>query len=95
VQPGSGLPKEFVLFQNYPNPFNPTTQIRYGLPKASDVKIDVYNTLGQKVLTLFDGRQTAGYHIATWNPRDAASGVYFYRIQAGSYVKIMKMLLIK
>ncbi len=95
VQPGSGLPKKFVLYQNYPNPFNPTTQIRYGLPKASDVKVDVYNTLGQKVLTLFDGRQTAGYHIITWNPRDAASGVYFYRIQAGSYVKIMKMLFIK
>jgi hypothetical protein len=95
VQAGSELPKQFVLFQNYPNPFNPSTQIRYGIPKASDVKIDVYNTLGQKVMTLVEGRQSAGYHIVTWNAKWAASGVYFYRIQAGSYVKIMKMLYIK
>ena len=94
-QGGSELPKQFTLFQNYPNPFNPTTQIRYGLPKASNVKIDIYNMLGQRVMTLVNEHQSAGYHIITWNPRDAASGVYFYRIQAGSYVKIMKMLFVK
>lgn len=95
VQAGTELPKKFVLYQNYPNPFNPSTQIRYGIPRASDVRIDVYNTLGQRIMTLVQGRQSAGYHIVTWNPKGAASGVYFYRIQAGSYVKIMKMLFIK
>jgi len=89
-----------VLDQNYPNPFNPTTNITYGLPKDANVVIDVYNLMGQKVVTLVSERQKAGYYTVNWNGRDASgnlvtSGVYIYKITTGDYAKSKKMLLVK
>ncbi len=95
VKAGAGLPKEFALQQNYPNPFNPTTLIKYDLPVDCQVRLDVYNVVGQKVATLVDGQQKAGYKVATWNAQDLASGVYFYKLTAGDYSSIRKMVLLK
>ena len=89
------VPKEFIVFQNYPNPFNPVTHIRYGLPKTSHVKIDLYNSLGQKVGTIVNTQQNAGYYNVKFDASHLGSGFYFYHMQAGNYSKIQKMLLIK
>ncbi|MFH1374197.1 MAG: T9SS type A sorting domain-containing protein [bacterium] len=94
------LPHDFVLHQNYPNPFNPSTQINFSLPQASDVKLEVYNVLGQQVVTLLDDFREAGAHTVSWNSTDnsgkqVSSGVYFYRIQAADYTDTRKMLLLK
>jgi len=91
----SGIPKTYVLFQNYPNPFNPNTQIRFGLPKASQVKIDVYNMLGQKVAELLNENKQAGYHRVEFYGSDFSSGVYFYKIQAENFVETKKMILLR
>jgi hypothetical protein len=90
-----GLPLNYTLSQNYPNPFNPVTLIRFGLPKASDVKIELYNTLGQRVITIYDERKPAGYHVIDFDASEFASGVYFYRIQAADFQKVRKMLVLK
>jgi hypothetical protein len=96
VAPGSNaLPAAFALEQNYPNPFNPTTIIRYALPQARRVRIEVYNTLGQQVAQLVNGDQEAGYHEVQFDSSGLASGVYFYRLQAGTYVETRKLLLLK
>jgi len=89
------LPMEFALKQNYPNPFNPTTHIQYALPQASEVRIDVFNVMGQRVATLVNGAQNAGFHTVTFDANRLASGVYIYRMQAGSFVQTQKMLLVK
>ncbi len=90
----------FDLIQNYPNPFNPTTTINYSLARASNVRLTVYNLLGQIVITLVNERQSAGNHSVAWNSTDraghpVASGVYFYRITAGDFVASKKMMLLK
>jgi hypothetical protein len=90
-----GTPKEFSLMQNYPNPFNPSTTIRYGLPQRSQVTLTVYNTLGQSVSTLVNGDMEAGYHEVKFDGSGLSSGVYFYRMQAGSYVETKKLLLVR
>jgi hypothetical protein len=94
------LPLTFSLSQNYPNPFNPQTVIEYALPHESHVNILVYNILGQKVKVLKDEVEEAGHKIVTWDGKDetgseVASGIYFYRIQVGDFVKCKKMLLLK
>ncbi len=89
------VPVSFNLEQNYPNPFNPTTEIRYALPRDSYVRIEVYNLTGQRVATLIDENQRAGYKSVQWNVGRLASGIYFYRIQAGDFVKTRKMVLLK
>jgi hypothetical protein len=86
---------KFQLQQNYPNPFNPTTQITFDLPKAGNVTLTVYNALGQEVATLVNGALPVGSHSVTFNAKNLASGVYFYRLTAGSYQSTMKMLLMK
>ncbi|MGQ9804879.1 MAG: choice-of-anchor I family protein [Chlorobiales bacterium] len=88
-------PAEFALEQNYPNPFNPTTTIRYQLPITSNVKLEVYDVLGKKVATVLDGRQEAGIYNYTLNASNLSSGVYFYRLQAGSFIQTKKMMLVK
>ena len=89
------VPTSFDLSQNYPNPFNPTTQINYSIPKNSFVTLKVYNVLGQEVATVFSGEQRAGNYIATFEANRFASGVYFYRLQAGSFSSVKKMILMK
>ena len=89
------IPKTYVLFQNFPNPFNPITHIRFGLPKATDVEIELYNILGQKVVTLFDAHKPAGYHVIDFDGNRFATGVYIYRIEAGEFQDVKKMILIR
>ncbi len=83
------------LYQNYPNPFNPKTIISYSLPKASNVKIMIYNIKGQLVETLVDAQKPAGSHTVDWNVEDMSSGIYFYKLKSGNYNETKKMLLLK
>jgi hypothetical protein len=89
------LPSSFGLAQNYPNPFNPGTIIGYNLPKSSHVMLTVYNMLGQQIATLIDGYQEAGYKSAKFEVGNIPSGVYIYRLTAGTYTDIKKMILIR
>lgn len=93
--PQMQIPAVFSLNQNYPNPFNPSTRIAYGLPKDANVSLRVYNTLGQEVAVLQNGVQDAGYHEVIFDATRLGSGVYFYRIQAGTFVESMKLLLLR
>jgi photosystem II stability/assembly factor-like uncharacterized protein len=89
------MPRAFILDQNYPNPFNPSTNIHYGLPNRSHVTLTVFNNLGQQVAILQNGEQEAGYHDVKFDASGLSSGVYFYRMQAGSYVESKKVLLVR
>jgi len=91
----STLPENFELKQNYPNPFNPITTIEYSLPEAAKVKLTVFNTLGQQAAVLVDGYQQAGYKTVEFEASVLSSGIYFYRIEAGDFVSMKKMILIK
>ncbi len=88
-------PSGYLIYQNYPNPFNPTTTIKYALPKAGTVKLEVFNLLGQKVATLVNSRKAAGNHHISFNGSGLASGVYYYRLETGRFVRIRKMVLVK
>jgi len=88
-------PKTFSLEQNYPNPFNPSTTICYALAHKTVVQLTVYNTLGQLVALLQNGEQEAGYHEVRFDGSGLSSGVYLYRMQAGSYVETKKLLLVR
>ena len=93
------VPQKFVLFQNYPNPFNPSTRIQYSIEKPAQVSLKVYNVLGNEVATLVNSRQDAGSYTVTFNTNKAiyslSSGVYFYRLEAGSFVSTKKLILLK
>jgi len=91
----AALPSKFQLEQNYPNPFNPSTVISYELPSDSRVELKIYDMLGQEVATLVDGEQSAGYKSVRFIATDIPSGVYFYRVKAGEFTDIKKMLLLK
>lgn len=93
--PVTETPQGFALSQNYPNPFNPTTAINFTIPDAQDVRLTVYNVLGQRVAVLADGFHNAGQHIVSFDARRLASGVYIYRIETGDFVTSRKMMLIK
>ena len=95
VESTDQLPTEFALFQNYPNPFNPTTNIKFDLPKESNVTLKVYNILGEEVATLVNKVMPAGHQVVTFDASRLASGMYIYRIQAGNFVQVKKMLLMK
>ena len=88
-------PNKFEIDQNYPNPFNPTTTIKFALPKAERVRVIVYNQLGQEVTKVTDRNFEAGNHSVQFNGSNFASGIYFYRIQAGSFAQTKKMILLK
>jgi hypothetical protein len=89
------LPKVFALYQNYPNPFNPTTKIRYDLPKTARVSLKVFDLLGQEVITLFNEEKEAGRYTAELNASILPSGVYYFRLEAGSFSSVRKLLLMK
>lgn len=94
------LPDAFSLSHNYPNPFNPETVIKYTLPEDCHVGLTIYNILGQKVKTLVNQYQNAGYKMVHWNGRDdngneVASGVYFYKIETPKYSESKKMVLLR
>lgn len=89
------LPQGFNLGQNYPNPFNPSTTIEYTLPKAQQVRIQLFNLRGQKIKTLYSGKEGAGVHRLSFNAAGLASGVYIYRITAGSFVQQKKMIYLR
>ena len=91
----SVVPMAFGLEQNYPNPFNPSTTIRYALPHRSHVTLTVFSILGQQITTLVNGDIDAGYHTVQFDGSDLASGVYLYRMQAGSFVETRKLILMK
>ena len=92
---GEERPLDFTLSQNYPNPFNPVTQIRYSLPEAVFVRLEVRNILGQRVATLVNERKNAGHYVVSLDGSTLSSGVYFYTIEAGDFRETHKMLLIK
>jgi hypothetical protein len=91
----NSLPSDYNLEQNYPNPFNPTTNIRFSLTEASQVKLIVYNTLGQEVATLVNGFINAGTYEVNFDAQNLPTGTYFYSITAGNFNSVKKMLLIK
>jgi hypothetical protein len=88
-------PRSFTLSQNYPNPFNPTTTIDFALPKESDVKLSVFSMLGQKVATLANAHMNAGRQSVLFDASKLSSGVYFYKLEAGDFQSIKKMMLLK
>ena len=101
VDPGqAAVPESYTLAQNYPNPFNPGTTIRYALPEEGPVRLSVYNTLGQLVRTLVDGVHPAGEYSIYWNGTDdqnhaLSSGIYFYKLQAGDFSAIKKLVYVR
>lgn len=90
-----GLPKDFALSQNYPNPFNPSSEIEYALPKAGAVRLEVFNSLGQRVAVLVDTHKEAGWHRVVFDGRALSSGVYLVRMSTSEFSKTQKMLLQK
>jgi hypothetical protein len=88
-------PTKFELSQNYPNPFNPSTTVRFSLPKETQLKINIYNMLGELVETLAEGTFEAGYHKVTFDASALPSGAYIYRIESSEFVQVRKMILIK
>ena len=95
-----GIPEVFALYQNFPNPFNPITTLSYDLPKDSDVRLAIFDMLGDEVATLVNSHQQAGFKSVQWDGtgsmgRAVSAGVYLYRIEAGEFVETKKMLLLK
>lgn len=93
--PNANLPDRVELFANYPNPFNPETVIRFRIPAAGKVNVSVYNTLGQRVSVLMDGRKKAGEYEITWNAREFASGIYYIILKAQGKQRVRKAILLK
>jgi hypothetical protein len=94
-QLGTNIPSKFALQQNYPNPFNPTTKIKFDLAKATNVKIEIFNSLGQIIKTLVDDYKPAGYYETDFNASQLSSGVYFYRMTTNNFVDMKKMIVVK
>jgi len=90
-----GLPKDFALLQNYPNPFNPTTEIRFSVPITAQVRLSVYNMIGQLVETIVNEEKSAGNYSARFEASRFSSGVYLYRLEAGNFSETRSMILVK
>ncbi len=96
----ASIPERFQVYQNYPNPFNPSTTIRYSIPKANNVMVNIYDINGSLVNALVNQRQNAGTYEVKWDGKNSSgtavvSGVYLYRVNAGNYSKVSKMILLK
>jgi hypothetical protein len=89
------VPDEFFLSQNFPNPFNPSTTIRFSLPKQTQLKLNLYNMLGELVETIAEGNYEVGNYKVTFNASNLPSGVYIYRIESSDFVQTKKMMLLK
>jgi flagellar hook assembly protein FlgD len=89
------MPGTFSLSQNYPNPFNPSTKISFFIPKEAFVKLEIYNSTGEKVSTLVSENLTAGNYKYEWNAKSLPSGIYFYKMTADNFVQTRKMILLK
>ena len=90
------IPAEYALEQNYPNPFNPSTVIEFSLPEdASNVKLSIYNALGEKVAELVNTSLTAGKYQYQWNAQNVATGMYIYELRTDKFVSVKKMILLK
>ncbi len=94
-QESNSIPAQYSLSQNYPNPFNPSTQIKFTLPEAGNVKLTIYDAIGRQVTVLVNDYLTSGTYRYTWNASNLASGIYFYRIEAKNFNMVKKMVLIK
>ena len=90
-----GAPKKFELSQNYPNPFNPITTIRFSLPEAGNVKLTLFNILGQEIKTIVNEYKESGVHTINFDASELNSGMYIYKIEAGTFVQTRKMTLVK
>jgi len=95
IQQEKTVPQTFELSQNYPNPFNPTTTISFSVPKGSNVKIIIYDAVGREVKTLVNSYYAMGHYNVEWSANSFASGVYFYRLVAGNFNMVKKMILLK
>jgi hypothetical protein len=95
VEQNEKIPAEFSLYQNYPNPFNPTTKIKFQVAYFGFVSLKVYNILGDEIETLISGERPAGIFEVTWDAKNLASGIYYYKIKAGDFIQVKKMVLMK
>jgi hypothetical protein len=93
--PGEEIPSRYLLSQNYPNPFNPATTLQFAVPQAERVTVTVYDMLGREVAVLVNDVVAPGRYTVTWNAEGLASGTYFCRMTAGSYVETKRMLLLR
>ena len=91
----NNAPANFKLFQNYPNPFNPSTKVKYEIPERSFVTIKVFDVLGNEVAALVNEEKTIGNYEVEFDATNLPTGIYFYKLQAGNFVEIKKMVLIK
>ena len=89
------IPASYYISQNFPNPFNPSTKIKYSIPQSSNVVIKVFDILGSEIETLVNEEKPSGTYVITWYAENLPSGIYFYRLQAGSFIETKKMILIK
>ncbi|MCB0749781.1 MAG: T9SS type A sorting domain-containing protein [Ignavibacteriae bacterium] len=95
IEPITGIAEKYVLSQNYPNPFNPSTKINFSIPLNGLVKLTVYDMLGKEVKTLVNGNKSAGTYSVDFNASGLPSGVYFYKLTAGEFSEVRKMMLLK
>ncbi|MCH8012349.1 MAG: T9SS type A sorting domain-containing protein [Candidatus Marinimicrobia bacterium] len=100
IEDDKQIPEVYSLSQNYPNPFNPYSTISFGLPEQAYIRLTIYDILGRKVRTLMDKRLEPGYHEIVWNGKDnhgnnVSSGMYLYAIQAGHFISVRKMVLLR
>ncbi|MBT8384053.1 MAG: T9SS type A sorting domain-containing protein, partial [Ignavibacteria bacterium] len=95
VEDGSTLPESYSLLQNYPNPFNPSTTIEFTLPAEGNVKLVLFDAVGKEVDVIAANDFSAGNHSINYNASNLPSGVYFYRIESGSFIQSKKMILMK